>query len=63
VIEGVAINCDTTGCRARCLMSAPDVASARQKAADRYGWSTTEDGFDRCGPCTRATTEETNPHA
>lgn len=53
-IRGIAIDCDTPDCSAYCQLSATDIASARAKAADRYDWSSTGDGRDYCGPCTRA---------
>ncbi|MEU8199501.1 hypothetical protein AB0C10_37530 [Microbispora amethystogenes] len=53
-IRGIAFDCDTPGCWAYCQVLAVNIARAREKAADRYDWSTSEDGRDYCGPCTRA---------
>lgn len=51
-ILGIRFGCDTTGCANVHVIAAYDVGYAREIAADRYGWSTTPDGRDHCGPCT-----------
>ncbi len=58
MIRGIAIECDARDCGAYCQISVMTAEEARAQASDRYGWSRTESGFDRCGPCTRAVSAE-----
>lgn len=52
MIRGIVIACDTEDCGSYCEITAHDVETALERAADKYGWST-RDGEDFCRTCTK----------